>query len=235
MLTTTTTVRRLLDLLGAILGIGLLLPLMPWIVLALLFENAGPILVRLPRVGALGRSARFRQFRFRVTGIRGRWLGCPTPVGKALQRLRLDGMPQLLNVLLGQMSLVGPRPQVPKDVEIYTDVERELLLVRPGMTDLSSIVFSDEAEILKGRQDPDAAYNYLIRPWKSRLGLLYVAHRSLRLDLRIILITGLSVISRRSALDSVQHVLQTIDADAPVRHVARREQALEPYSPPGAS
>ncbi|MED5330322.1 MAG: sugar transferase [Planctomycetota bacterium] len=140
MLTTTTAVRRLLDLLGAILGIGILLPLMPWIVLALLFENAGPILVRLPRVGAVGRSARFRQFRFRVTGIRGRWLGCPTPVGKALPRLRLDGMPQLLNVLLGQMSLVGPRAIEPSRMTNLLEnaspgVARLLAMphVRPGV------------------------------------------------------------------------------------------------------
>jgi len=235
-------VKRLLDVAIATAGLLMLWPVLTAIAAVVWVHDFQSPLYLALRVGKHGNF--FRMVKFRSMIVDADRFGVSstsqddsrvTTVGRFLRAFKLDELPQLWNVFVGEMSLVGPRPQVPKDVEIYTDVERELLLVRPGMTDLSSIVFSDEAEILKGRPDPDAVYNHLIRPWKSRLGLLYVAHRSLRLDLRIILITGLSAISRRAALNGVQNVLQTIDADALVRHVARREQALEPYSPPGVS
>ena len=133
------------------------------------------------------------------------------------------------------MSLVGPRPQVAREVQIYSPVERTLLDVRPGITDLASIVFADEGDILAGRPDPDLAYNQLIRPWKSRLGLLYVRQRSLRLDLELIWLTALALASRARALAGVQRMLARLDADAQIRRVARREDPLVPYPPPGAS
>ena len=94
-----------------------------------------------------------------------------TPIGRFIRAYKLDEITQLWNVLWGQMSLVGPRPQVKRDADLYTAEEARLLSVRPGITDFSSIVFADEGEILKDKSDPDLAYNQLIRPWKSRLGL----------------------------------------------------------------
>jgi len=94
-----------------------------------------------------------------------------TPIGRFIRAYKLDEITQLWNVLWGEMSLVGPRPQVKRDADLYTAEEARLLSVRPGITDFSSIVFADEGEILKDKSDPDLAYNQLIRPWKSRLGL----------------------------------------------------------------
>ncbi len=113
-----------------------------------------------------------------------------TRVGRFLRALKLDELPQLWNVVTGDMSLVGPRPQVPEEASLYTADERRMLNVRPGITDLASIVFSDEGEILAGSADPDLLYNQIIRPWKSRLALLYVDRGSWTSDLRILLWTG---------------------------------------------
>jgi lipopolysaccharide/colanic/teichoic acid biosynthesis glycosyltransferase len=87
------------------------------------------------------------------------------------------------------MSLVGPRPNVKNETDLYTSVEEKLLLVKPGITDFSSIVFSDEGDILEGKDDPNLSYNQLIRPWKSRLGLIYIENRSSLLDLQLIIYT----------------------------------------------
>ena len=118
-----------------------------------------------------------------------------TFVGQTIRRFKIDELTQLWNVFLGQMSLVGPRPQVERDVNIYTSEERHLLDVRPGITDFASIVFADEGSILAGRVDPDLAYNQLIRPWKSRLGLLYVRHRTLWIDFKLIVATIIAVLA----------------------------------------
>ena len=102
-----------------------------------------------------------------------------TRVGALLRKAKLDELPQLWNVLKGDMSLVGPRPQVRAETDLYTSEERRMHSIRPGVTDLASIVFADEGEILAGSADPDLLYNQIIRPWKSRLALLYVDRRTL--------------------------------------------------------
>jgi lipopolysaccharide/colanic/teichoic acid biosynthesis glycosyltransferase len=109
-----------------------------------------------------------------------------TRSGKFLRKWKLDEIPQLINVLLGNMSLVGPRPQVPWAVRLYTDQQKRLLDVRPGITDEASIRFRNEGEILRGYPDPDAAYLDLIAPEKIRLGLAYVDGHSFFVDLKII-------------------------------------------------
>jgi lipopolysaccharide/colanic/teichoic acid biosynthesis glycosyltransferase len=116
-----------------------------------------------------------------------------TRVGNLLRRTSLDELPQLLNVLRGEMSLVGPRPQVAWDVARYTPDERRLLDVRPGITDWASIAFRNEGDIIAGA-DPDRAYDELVRPRKIELGLAYVEHRNLRTDLSILVLTALAVI-----------------------------------------
>ena len=98
------------------------------------------------------------------------------------------------------MSLVGPRPNSPKGVSFYTTTEKGLLTVRPGITDFSSIVFSDEGSILDGSLDPDKDYDELIRPWKSKLGLVYIDNISLVLDIKLIFITILAIFSKKRAL-----------------------------------
>ena len=157
-----------------------------------------------------------------------------TAVGRLIRRYKLDEFSQLWNVLLGQMSLVGPRPNVQRDVDLYTDEEKHLLDVRPGITDFSSIVFSDEGDILAGADDPDLMYNQIIRPWKSRLGLFYIKHRNFWLDIQLIILTVIAIFSRDMALSGVQKILTRLGADKRLIRVAGRHEKLHPYPPPGS-
>lgn len=157
-----------------------------------------------------------------------------TKVGRVIRKLKLDELTQLWNVLVGQMSLVGPRPQVKADVDLYTDVEREMLTVLPGITDFASIVFSDEGSILEGKPDPDLAYNQLIRPWKSRLALVYVRNRSVGLQLKLVAWTATAIFAKPKALRKVQAELQKLGVDSETIKVAGRTEPLVPTPPPGS-
>ena len=122
-----------------------------------------------------------------------------------------------------------------RDVDLYTGKERHLLDVRPGITDLSSIVFSDEGDILAGSEDPDLRYNQIIRLWKSRLGLLYSTYKSgFSCLIYIIILTIIAIISKPLALKGVQGILQSWDADEKLIKVAQRNEPLYPYPPPGS-
>ena len=158
-----------------------------------------------------------------------------TRVGAFVRRHKLDEFGQLWNVLKGDMSLVGPRPPAMPEVDLYTQVERGLLTVRPGVTDFASIVFADEGEILVPFPDAALAYNQYIRPWKNRLGLLYVKHSSFLLDLQLIMITLETLISRRTALERLARILEKLDAPADLIATARRCTPLVAIPPPGAS
>lgn len=157
-----------------------------------------------------------------------------TRVGHFIRRFKLDEIMQLYNVLIGDMALVGPRPNVRRETDLYTRQEKRLLSVRPGITDLSSIVFSDEGSILEGQADPDIAYNQLIRPGKSLLGLFYIDHRSFLMDLRILVLTVMAVLSRRRALEGVVAILEQLGAPEQLKEIAAREKPLVPTPPPGA-
>lgn len=157
-----------------------------------------------------------------------------TAIGQFIRRYKLDELTQLWNVLKGDMSLVGPRPNVKRETDLYTPQEKRLLTVRPGITDLSSIVFSDEGDILKDQADPDIAYNQLIRPGKSILGILYIEHRSLGMDIELCFLTVIAILSRGRALEGVQRILRRIDAPPPVIAMAARRQPLVPQPPPGS-
>jgi lipopolysaccharide/colanic/teichoic acid biosynthesis glycosyltransferase len=158
-----------------------------------------------------------------------------TPVGHFIRRYKLDELTQLWNVLVGDMSLVGPRPNVKRETDLYTAEERHLLDVKPGITDFSSIVFSDEGDILKDQADPDIAYNQLIRPGKSVLGLFYVNHRSFGVDVRLMWLTAMAILSRPRALDGVQALLRSCGAPPSLVTLASRQSPLVPMPPPGAS
>ena len=158
-----------------------------------------------------------------------------TWVGRLIRKCKLDELTQLWNVLWGQMSIVGPRPNVEREVNLYTEEEKHLLDVCPGITDLSSIVFSDEGDILAGSDDPDLRYNQVIRPWKSRLGLLYIENQSFILDIKIIILTAFAIISKPVALRGVNKILKKIDADPELIKVALRQEELYPFPPPGST
>ena len=138
------------------------------------------------------------------------------------------------HILKGDMSLVGPRPNVKRETDLYTPAEKKLLSVKPGVTDFASIVFADEGDILKDQADPDLAYNQLIRPYKSRLGLLYVENASLVLDIKLVILTAVAIIDRESALDALQNILRELKADPDLIRVAARKDPLQPAPPPGA-
>ena len=194
------------------------------------------------RIGRRGRPFRMVKLRSMVvradrTGVDSTAQDDPriTRVGRVLRRFKLDECSQLWNVLRGDMSMVGPRPQVERDVRLYTAVERGLLVVRPGITDFASIVFADEGEILEGAADPDLRYQQVIRPWKSRLGLHYIRHGSVWLDLRLIAATMVAAVSRRRALAWVAAMLAGTGADPGLVRVARRDAPLTAAPPPGGS
>jgi len=158
-----------------------------------------------------------------------------TPIGHFVRRYKLDEITQLWNVLKGDMSLVGPRPNVKSETDIYTSTEKKLLSVKPGITDFASIVFSDEGEILAGKANPDIAYNQLIRPGKSSLGLFYIKKRSLYIDVAILVVTILSIFSRSTSLRINAFVLKKLKAPAELITTAKRKKELFPKPPPGSN
>jgi lipopolysaccharide/colanic/teichoic acid biosynthesis glycosyltransferase len=158
-----------------------------------------------------------------------------TGVGRFIRKYKLDELSQLINVFIGDMSLVGPRPNVKRETDLYTSEEKKLLSVKPGITDFSSIVFADEGEILKDQKDPDIAYNQLIRPWKSRLGIFYIENRSSLLDFKLLYYTALTILAREKALDKVSSLLNEMNANADLIEVALRKVELKPLPPPGST
>ena len=158
-----------------------------------------------------------------------------TPVGHLVRKLKLDELSQLWNVLKGDMSVVGPRPNVPREVALYTAEENRLLEIRPGITDLSSIVFADEGDILQGAEDPDLRYHQIIRPWKSRLGLLYVRKAKFFLDLELIFLTVINSFARSWALRKVSQIVCNLGGDSELVEVASRRKGLLPKPPPGSN
>ena len=193
--------KRALDIVASSLGLLVLLPVLLVIAAAIWIRSGRPVLYGGERVGLDGRS--FVMLKFRTmcadASLRG---GTSTPddderitsIGRLLRRFKLDELPQLVNVLRGDMSLVGPRPQVAWAVRLYGPRERALLSVRPGMTDYASIRFANESEILRGSADPDRDYLEKIAPEKIRLGLEYVHTHSTIVDLTIILATLWAVV-----------------------------------------
>jgi lipopolysaccharide/colanic/teichoic acid biosynthesis glycosyltransferase len=157
-----------------------------------------------------------------------------TGVGRFIRKYKLDELTQLWNVLLGDMSLVGPRPNVKRETDLYTLEEKKLLTVKPGITDFSSIVFSDEGDILKDQIDPDIAYNQLIRPGKSMLGIFYIENRNFLLDIKLIFLTIVAIVSKEKALVNLVEILRKFNANSLILQIASRQENLVPMPPPGA-
>lgn len=157
-----------------------------------------------------------------------------TAVGRFIRKYKLDELTQLWNVLIGDMSLVGPRPNVKRETDLYSLEEKRLLTVRPGITDLSSIVFSDEGDILRDQDDPDIAYNQLIRPRKSLLGIFYIEKRNFLMDLKLVHLTIYSIINREKALNALGSILKKSEGSPLLIEIASRKNKLVPMPPPGA-
>lgn len=232
--------KRVFDILVALVGLLLFSPLLMAVTLAIwLQDRRSPFYIssRAARGGGAFRMVKFRSMVINADKIGGSSTAATdrriTPVGKFVRAYKLDELVQLWNVLKGDMSLVGPRPQVPADAMTYTEVEKRMLTVRPGITDPASIVFSDEGNILKGSTDPDLLYNQIIRPWKSRLALAYIDHRNLWIDLWLIALTVVAIISKPAALKELSRLLRGWNLDPLVIRMAARQEPLQPYPPPG--
>jgi lipopolysaccharide/colanic/teichoic acid biosynthesis glycosyltransferase len=186
--------KRLFDILFSLIGLVVLSPLFAIVALLIKLDSEGPVFYRGVRAGKDGKP--FRIFKFRTMVVNADKIGGPstsaddprlTRVGKILRRYKIDEFPQMINILRGEMSFVGPRPEVLQEVELYTDEERLLLSVPPGMVDYATTRFHNEEEILRGSVDPHQAYREKIRPEKIKLGLEYVRNRSFWGDIKILL------------------------------------------------
>ena len=168
--------KRAFDFIVALAGLIVASPVLIVVMIAIwLHDFRSPFYIapRMARGGGMFRMVKFRSMVVNADKIGGiSTAGSDrriTPIGKFVRQYKIDEIIQLWNVLIGDMSLVGPRPQVKADADLYTGVERIMLTVRPGITDPASIVFSDEGDILKDDPDPDLRYNQIIRPWKLSL------------------------------------------------------------------
>ena len=185
--------KRAFDLLASLLGVMVLAPFMVVIALVVKVDSPGPIIFRQQRVGREGRPfdiLKFRSMRTESTGGRQITVGGDSRItasGKVLRKLKLDELPQLFNVIAGDMSIVGPRPEVPRYVEMYPpDVRAVVLSVRPGITDKASVEFRNEEDLLAHSVDPETMYVREILPRKLGLHTAYVKSRSFLGDLVLI-------------------------------------------------
>lgn len=194
--------KRLFDFCASGVGLLLLWPLLVVVSIAIKLDSRGPVFFRQERVGQFGKLFRIHKFRTMVVDAEGFGMQITvgsdprvTRVGKFLRHYKLDELPQLLDVVLGRMSLVGPRPEVPRYVACYPhDVKDLVLSVRPGITDRASIEFKDENEILGRAADPHRAYVEEVLPIKLGYYVAYVKNRSLFGDVGIILSTLLAIV-----------------------------------------
>jgi lipopolysaccharide/colanic/teichoic acid biosynthesis glycosyltransferase len=199
-------VQRFFDVVMSAIGLLLLSPFFLLLALVIKLDSHGPVFYRGVRVGRHGRQFKIYKFRSMVADAERKGAASTsttdlrvTRSGRFIRKFKFDEFSQLINVFLGDMSLVGPRPEVQKFVDRYTPEERVILTVRPGITDWSSIKFHNEGEIIEasGIPDADEAYEMLIRPEKLRLQLKYVKERNLWVDIKIVVSTVLTLFSTR--------------------------------------
>ena len=192
--------KRLFDLVLSSIGLVIASPLFAVAAVWIKLDDPGPVFYRGERIGRFGQP--FRIFKFRSMVMNADRIGGPstsqqdprvTRSGRFIRRYKLDELPQLINVFLGQMSFVGPRPEVRQYVEQYTKDQMVILDVRPGITDWASIWNADEGAVLSSYSDPDWAYEHIVRPTKLKLQLEYVHHHKLWIDVKIIVYTLLRI------------------------------------------
>jgi lipopolysaccharide/colanic/teichoic acid biosynthesis glycosyltransferase len=195
--------KRIFDLTVSLLALIFLIPLFLIISILILLDSKGKIFYKQKRVGKEGRLFELCKFRTMHPGADNRGLltigekdSRITKTGYFLRKYKLDELPQLYNVLIGDMSIVGPRPEVKKYTDLYNDEQKIVLSVKPGITDYASIEYSNENEILSGEKNPEQTYINKIMPAKLHLNLRYIKERSFGSDLKIILLTLKKIISQ---------------------------------------
>ena len=196
-------IKRLFDFFGSLCGLIVLLPFLLLIALCIKFDSKGPVFFRQLRVGLNGNLFRIHKFRTMMVNSESSGsltVGNDTRItksGQFLRKSKLDELPQLLDIVLGKMSLVGPRPEVKEFIDEYPEkVRKEVLSVRPGITDLASIEMIDENEIIARYDNPRQAYIEIILPIKQKYYVDYVQSQSLWLDIKIIFMTFKKIIFR---------------------------------------
>jgi lipopolysaccharide/colanic/teichoic acid biosynthesis glycosyltransferase len=186
----------------AAIGLILLTPIFGIIAALVKLQDRGPVFYRAQRVGKDGEL--FSLYKFRTMIVNADRMGPgvttngdtrTTRIGRYLRRAKLDELPQLINVLSGDMSLVGPRPEDPRYVALYTNEQRKVLSVRPGITSAASIIYRYEEQLLQG-SDPEAVYRYVILPSKLKTDLEYISRRNLWTDIKLIFMTAAAVMKR---------------------------------------
>lgn len=192
--------KRAMDIVGSGAALCVLWPLFLLIALAIVLDDPGPVFYRQVRVGRDGKAFRIFKFRSMIADADKKGLSITvgrdsriTRVGRFLRKTKLDELAQLLNVFAGQMSFVGPRPEVPRYTALYTPYQRQVLLVRPGITDYASIAYRNENDLLAGAEDPERMYIEEIMPAKIELNMKYLREISPLADIRLILSTVLAV------------------------------------------
>jgi lipopolysaccharide/colanic/teichoic acid biosynthesis glycosyltransferase len=193
--------KRIFDLIFSVTGIIILTPFFLLIALIIKYDSKGPVIYRQFRVGKNNKDFSVLKFRSMKTESDRDGLltvgGKDSRITKAgyyLRKYKLDELPQLINVLKGEMSFVGPRPEVRKYVNYYNDKQREVLNVRPGITDIASIAYRNENELLEGSDNPENFYITVIMPDKLRMNLDYLNDRSFFKDVKIIFKTLVAII-----------------------------------------
>ena len=193
--------KRLFDIVFSVLGLIIISPVFILLSLIIVLDSRGGVFFRGVRVGQYGKDFKIFKFRSMVKDAegKGKWnVGDNdkriTRFGHFLRKSKLDELPQLFNVLKGDMSLVGPRPEVRKYVELYTEEQRRVLSVRPGITDYASIEYVDENTILGQAEDADKAYVEQILPDKICYNMKYIEHRSVKEYFKIIFLTIWSIV-----------------------------------------
>jgi lipopolysaccharide/colanic/teichoic acid biosynthesis glycosyltransferase len=193
--------KRAFDITMAAVGLMLLSPLLLFVTLLIKLDSPGPALFRQERIGQGFRPFRIYKFRTMVKDAPGKggmitFGGDPriTRVGLILRKSKIDELPQLINVLRGEMSFVGPRPEVRQYVELFREDYAEILNVLPGITDLASLQYRYEAEILRRSEDPEQEYVMHVLPEKIRLAKEYLGQASFSFDVMLILKTVLSLL-----------------------------------------
>jgi len=198
---TTLFIKRLFDVSVSTLSILILAAFFIIIAIIIKTNSAGPVFYKQTRVGKNGRLFKILKFRTMVVDAdkKGRQITVGddsriTSAGKFLRKAKIDELPQIINIIIGDMSFVGPRPEVPKYVEMYNETQRQVLLVRPGITDIASIEYRNESDVLAGSSDPERLYIEEIMPIKLNYNLQYIKSISLFTDIKLIISTVLKVL-----------------------------------------
>ena len=193
--------KRAMDIVISGCALLVIWPVLVLIALAIKIDDPGPVFYRQVRVGKNGKEFRIYKFRTMVVDADKKGLAITvgrdnriTRMGRLLRKTKLDELAQLINVFVGEMSFVGPRPEVPKYVNLYTPYQRQVLLVRPGITDYASIAYRNENDMLEGAEDPERMYIDVIMPDKIELNMKYLREISPLADIRLIFSTIIAVI-----------------------------------------